>query len=130
MGNFIPIGTEGEMSHLQPHLGDTKLQQLRSSPFATTPQFHSQLVKDSEELLLKKGTPKNTQGFKPYQAVTSHFSPIRGIQTSEVTRVIFNPTAGAEGLVTPLLNDYLSSTNPPVGGRLLSFRRDRLKLLK
>ena len=95
-------------------------------------------MKDGEEFLLKKDTPKNTRGLKPYQnqpfcghlhnkkeaptgntpmgdnpkAVISHFLPIRGNQTTEVTRVIFNPTTGAEGMVTPPPNDYLTSTNP------------------
>ena len=39
------------------------------------------------------------------------FSSDKGIQTTEVTRVIFDPTAGAEGVVTPPPNDYLTSTN-------------------
>ena len=62
MGNSILIRREGEMSHL----GDIRWQQLRSSPFAPIPLFHSQLMKDGEEFLLKKDTLKNTQGFKPH----------------------------------------------------------------
>ena len=150
MGNSVCIRREREMSHLQPHLGDTRWQQLRSSPFAPIPLFHSPLVKDGEEFLLKKPPPKTLRASSPIkispfmipstirkeaaagnspmgdnpQAVTSRFPPIRGIQTSEVTRVIFYPTSGAKGEVAPLPNDYLTSTNPPVGGSLCSFRRD------
>ena len=140
MGNSVLIRREGEISHLQPHLGDTKRQQLRSSPFTPTPLFHPQLVKDGEEFFLKtKRHPKTTQN-QPFcgpsttrkeaptgnvsmgdnpQAVTNRFP--------QVTRVVFDPTAGAEGVVTLLPNDYLTSTNPPVGGYLHSFRRDWLK---
>ena len=51
------------MTHLQPHLGDSRHQELRSSPFWPSSLFQSQLVKVGEEFLLKKGTPKETQGF-------------------------------------------------------------------
>ena len=57
MGNSILIRREAEMTKLQPHLGDFRRQELRSSPFWPTPLFQSQLVKDGEEFLLKKGTP-------------------------------------------------------------------------
>ena len=50
-----------------PHLGESRRQELRNSPFWPTPLFKSQLVKDGEDFLLKKGTSKNTQGFAPYQ---------------------------------------------------------------
>ena len=55
------------MTLLQPHLGDSRRQELRNSPFWPTPLFRSQLVKDGEDFLLKKGTPKDYQGFEPYQ---------------------------------------------------------------
>ena len=55
------------MTHLQPHLGDSRRQELRSPPLWPTPLFQSQLVKNGEEFLLKKGTPKETQGFRPNQ---------------------------------------------------------------
>ena len=57
MGNAILIRREAEVTKLQPHLGDFRRQELRSSPFWPTPLFQSQLVKDREEFLLKKGTP-------------------------------------------------------------------------
>ena len=49
---------EAEMTLLQPHLGDSRCQELRNWPFWPTPLFKSQLVKDGEDFLLKKGTPK------------------------------------------------------------------------
>ena len=58
MGNSVLM--RREVPHLQPNLGDTKRQQLLS-----TPLFNSQLVKGGEEFL-KKGSPKNTQSFKSY----------------------------------------------------------------
>ena len=67
MGSSVLIRCEAEMTHLEPQLGDTRCQELRSSPFCPTPLFRSQLVKEGEEFLLNKGTSKNTQGFRPYQ---------------------------------------------------------------
>ena len=58
MGNSVLIRWEVEMTHPQSNLGDTRYQQLRSSPFSPFHLFHSQLVKEAEELLLKKGTVK------------------------------------------------------------------------
>ena len=66
MGNSVLIRREAEMTHLQPQLGDTRPEELRSSPFCPTPLFRSQLVQEGEEFL-KKATPKNTQTFRPYQ---------------------------------------------------------------
>ena len=67
MGNTGLLRCEAEMTLLQPHLGDSRRQELRNSPFWPTPLFSSQLVKDGEDFLLKKGTPKDSQGFGPYQ---------------------------------------------------------------
>ena len=88
------------MTHPQPHLGDTRRHKLRSSSFCPTPLFHSQLVKEGEELLLKKAPLKILRvldpiktnpfivpttirkeaptgnapvGVNPLQAVTNHF---------------------------------------------------------
>ena len=73
MGNTRLLRREAEMALLQPHLGDSRLRELRNSPFWPTPLFKSQLVKDGEDFLLKKGTPKESQGFGPYQNI-----PFRG----------------------------------------------------
>ena len=67
MGNSVLIRCETEMTHLEPHLVDTRYQELRSSPFCPTPLFCSQLVKEREELLLNKATPKTTLGLRSYQ---------------------------------------------------------------
>ena len=67
MGNTNLLRRETEITHLKPHLGDSRRQELSSSPFWPTPLFTSQLVKDGEEFLLYKGTPKDSQGFGPYQ---------------------------------------------------------------
>ena len=67
MGNIGLLRREAEMTLLHPHLGELRRQEMRNSPFWPTPFFKSQLVKDGEYLLLKKGTSKNTQGFAPYQ---------------------------------------------------------------
>ena len=67
MGNTGLLKREAEMTRLQPHLGDSRRQELRNSPFWPTLLFKSQPVKDGEDFLLKKGTPKDSQGFGPYQ---------------------------------------------------------------
>ena len=66
MGNTGLLRHEAEMTLLQPHLGDSRRQE-RNSPFWPTALFKSQLVKDGEDFLLKKGTRKGSQGFGPYQ---------------------------------------------------------------
>ena len=67
MGNTGLLRREAEMTLLQPHLGETRRQELRNSPFWHSSLFQSQLVKEGEDFLLKKGTSKNSQGFGPYQ---------------------------------------------------------------
>ena len=67
MGNTGLLRREAEMTLLQPHLGDSRRQELRNSPFWPTPLFKSQLVKNGEDFFFKKGTPKDSQGFGPYQ---------------------------------------------------------------
>ena len=42
--NSVLIKHEAKMAHFQPHLGDTRPQELRSSSLCPTPLFHSQLV--------------------------------------------------------------------------------------
>ena len=46
MGSTSLLRREGEMTLLEPHLGDSRCQELRNSPFWPTPLFKSQLVKD------------------------------------------------------------------------------------
>ena len=135
---------------LQPQLGETRRQELRNSPFWHSSLFKSQLVKEGEDFLIKKGTSKDSQVFGPYQnkpfrgphnkkrgsyrkrpyggnssqSSNQSFPSSRGNQTSEAPAVIFDPTLGNEGVETPPPNDSLkASLSPPVGGRLRSFRR-------
>ena len=58
---------EAEMTLLQPHLREMRRQELRNSPFWHSFLLKSQLVKEGEDFLLKKGTSKDSQGFGPYQ---------------------------------------------------------------
>ena len=67
MGNTSLLRREAEMTLFQPHLGETRCQELRNSPFWQSSLFKSQLVKEGEDFLLKKGTSKDSQGFAPYQ---------------------------------------------------------------
>ena len=137
MGNTGLLRREAEMTLLQPHLGDSRRQELRNSPFWPTPLFKSQLVKDGQDFLLKKGTPKDSQGFGPYQnksfrgphhhkkeapagnapmgaiplkAVTNRFPQLGGNRTSEATGVVFDPTQVDEGVETPSPNDSFQAS--------------------
>ena len=67
MANTGFLRREAEMTLLQPHLGETRCQELRNSSFWDPSLFESQLVKEGEDFLLKKGTSKDSQGFAPYQ---------------------------------------------------------------
>ena len=59
------------MMHLEPHIRESRCQELRSSPFWPTPLFKSQLVKDGQEFLLKKAPLKILRVLDPIK--TSHF---------------------------------------------------------
>ena len=67
MGNTGLLRHEAEMTLLQPHLGETRCQELRYLLFWHSSLFQSQLVKEGEDFLLKKGTSKDSLGFGPYQ---------------------------------------------------------------
>ena len=151
MGNTGLLRCEAEMTLLQPHLGDTRRQELRNSPFWPSSLFKSQLVKEGEDLLLKKGTSKDSQGFAPYknkpfrdphnkkrgsyrkhpcggncsQSSNQLFYSVGGNQTTEAPEVVFDLIPGGGGVETPPPNDSsIASLSPPVGGHLRSFRRD------
>ena len=142
MANTGLLRREAEMTLLQPQLGETRRQELRNSSFWDPSLFQSQLMKEGEDFLLKKGTSKDSHGFAPYQN-----KPFRGPhnkrrgsyrkrpyggnssqssnRTSEAPGVVFDPIIGEEGVETPLPNDSSkASLSPPVGGRLHSLRRD------
>ena len=65
MANTNLLRREAEMTHLQPHLGDSKHKELRSSPFWPTPLLWSQLVKDGKDFLLKKAHQKTLRILDP-----------------------------------------------------------------
>ena len=141
MGNTGLLRRKAEMTLLQPHLGETRRQKLRNSPFWHSSLFKSQLVKEGEDFLLKKGTSKDSQGFGPYQnkpfrgphnkkrgsyrkrpyGGNSSQSSNQSFSSGRGKPVVFDSSTGVEGMGTPPPNDSLS---PPVGGRLRSFRRD------
>ena len=54
------------MTMLQPHLGETRHQELRNASFWPPALFKSQLVKEGEDFLLKKGTSQDFQN-KPFR---------------------------------------------------------------
>ena len=118
MGNTGLLRCEAEMTLLQPQLGETRRQELRNSSFWDPSLFQSQLVKEGEDFLLKKGTSKDSQGFVPYQNKTfrgphnkkrgsyrkrpiggnssqssnQSFSSGRGKPNFRGSRVVFDPT--------------------------------------
>ena len=78
MGNTGLPRREAEMTLLQPQLGETRRQELRNSPFWDPSLFQSQLVKEGEDFLLKKGTSKDSQGFGPYKPFRGPHNKKRG----------------------------------------------------
>ena len=138
------------MTLLQPHLRETRRQELRNASFWPPSLFKSQLLKEGEDFLLKKAPQKILRlwdptrispfvvptrkeaptgnapmGAIPHKAVTNRCLPTGENTTSEAPGVVFDPTIGEEGVETPLPNDsFKASNSPPVGGRLRSFSRD------
>ena len=119
MGNTGLLRREAEMTLLQPHLGDSRRQELRNSPFWPTPLFRSQLVKDGEDFLLKKAPLKThrvldpiktspfvvsttirkeaptgnaSMGTIPPKAVINRFPQVWGNRRTEASEVVFDPT--------------------------------------
>ena len=72
MANTGLLRREAKMTLLQHQLGETRCQELRNSSFWDPSLFQSQLVKEGEDFLLKKGTSKDSQGFAPYQNKPFH----------------------------------------------------------
>ena len=123
MANTGLLRREAEMTLLHPQLGETRRQELRNSSFWDPSLFESQLVKEGEDFLLKKGTSKDSQGFAPYQN-----KPFRGPHKKRGSyrkRPYGGNTSQSSNQSFP--NDSSkASLSPPVGGRLRSFRRDWL----
>ena len=142
------------MTLLQPHLGDSRHQELMNLRFWPSPLFKSQFLKDGEDFLLKKAPLRTLRVLEPIKtspfvvpttirkeaptgnapmgaislkAATNRFPQVGGNQTQEASGVVFDPTQGDEGVATLPPNDsFQASLSPPVGGRLRSFRRDWL----
>ena len=153
MANTGLLRREAEMTLLHPQLGEMRRQELRNSSFWEPSLFESQLVKEGEDFLLKKGTSKDCQGFAPYrnkpfrgphkkrgsyrkrpyggnssQSSNQSFSSGSGKPNFRGSRGRFRPHNRGRGRGNPLPNDSSkASLSPPVGGRLRSFRRDWLK---
>ena len=142
MGNTCMLRREAEMTLLQPQLGETRRQELKNSPFWHSSLFKSQLV-EGEDFLLKKGTSKDCQCFRPYEPFRGSHNKKRGSyrkhpyggNSSQSSNQSFSSGRGkpnfrgsgtkGEGVQTPPPKNFLTaSLSPPVGGRLCSFRRD------
>ena len=65
MGSTGLLRREAEMTLLQPHLGDTRHQELRNSLFWPSSLFKSQLVKEGEDFFLKKAPLKMLRVLDP-----------------------------------------------------------------
>ena len=151
MGNTSLLRREAEMTLLQPHLRETRCQELRNLPFWHSSLFKSQLVKGGEYFLLKKGTSKDSQGFalyqnkpfrglhnkkrgsyrkRPYggnspQSSNQSFSSGREKPNFRGSRGRFRPHSRGRRHRNPSPHDSLkASLSPPVGDHLHSFRRD------
>ena len=146
MGNTNLLKREAEMTHLQPHLGDTRRQELRSSPFQPTLNNELRMEKSSS----LKGTPKDPLGFGPYQnkpfrgphnnkrgsyrkrpcgeqstpSSNQFFSSGRGKLDNRCSRGRFRPHSRDEGMETSPPNDSLKASLTPPVGHLRSLRRD------
>ena len=140
------------MTNLHPDLGETRRQELRNSPFLSSPLFHSQLVQEGEEFLLKKGSSKSQgQTFRPYQNPFRGHQRVRGryrkcpygqstpgsstssnrvVSVAEAALASADPIAGVEVQETPQNND--SHRDPQVGGCLMQVQESlgRRKMFK
>ena len=134
MGNTGLLRHEAEMTLLQPHLGETRRQELRNMSWPPS-LIKSQLVKEGKDptrispfvVPTRKEAPKGNapMGAIPHKAVTNRFLPTGENKTLEAPGVVIDPTIEEEGMETPLPNDsFKASSSPPVGGRLHSFSRD------
>ena len=132
------------MTLLQPHLGETRRQELRNSTQVSTCEGGGRCPP-------QKGTSKDSQGFGPYQnkpfrgphnkkrgsyrkhpnggnssqSSNESFPSGRGKPNFRGSRGCFRPHNKGRGRGKTSPNDSLkASLSPPVGGRLRSLRRD------
>ena len=95
MGSTGLLSREAEMTLLQPHLGETRRQELRN--FWDSSLFKSQLVKEGEGFHFKKGTSKDSMGFGPYKPFRGPHNKKRGLY-----RKRFRPHNRGRGHGNPL----------------------------
>ena len=118
MGNLGLLRREAEMTLLQPHLGETRRQELRNASWLPS-LFKSQLLKEGKTSFLKKAPQKILRvsdptrispfvvptrkeaptgnapmGAIPLKAVTNRFPPAGKNKTSEAPGVVFDPRIG------------------------------------
>ena len=120
MGNTSLLRREAEMTLLQPHLWNSRCQELRNSPFWPTPLFRSQSrmektssfkkaplktrrvldpIKTSPFVVpttIRKETATGNapMGPIPPKAVINRFPQVGGNRTTEASEVIFDPPKG------------------------------------
>ena len=75
LGNTSLLPREAEMTLLHPHLGESRRQELRNSPFWTSPFLKSQLMKYGEVFLLKKALAKTLRVLDPIKQALSWSPP-------------------------------------------------------
>ena len=112
MGKTDLLRRKAKMILLQPHLGDSRRQELRNSPFWPTSLFKSQSRMEKTSSF-KKGTPNDSQGFGPYQNKPFRgphhnkkrgsyrkrpyegFPQVGGNRTTEASEIVFDCIQGA-----------------------------------
>ena len=112
MGNTGLLRHEAEMTLLQPHLGDTRRQELRNSPFWSSllSQSRREMASSSKKAPLKMLRVSDPIKISPLvvptirkEAPTGNAQSFSsgGNRISEAPRVIFDPTLGGEDMETP-----------------------------
>ena len=127
-----PAKTRAEVTLLQPHLGDSRRQELRNSPFLPTPLFKSQSMMEKtssfKEAPLKirrvfdpiKASPfvvpttireeaptgNTPMGAISPKAVISRFPQVGRNRTIEASEVVFDPIQGDKDVETPPMTPY------------------------
>ena len=104
-----------EVTLLQPHLGKTRCQELGNSPFWHSSLFKSQLVKEGEDFLLKKGTSKDSQGFGRYQN-----KPFQGPHNKKRGSYRKRPYGGNSSQSSNQSHKAVTNRFPQVGGNRTS----------
>ena len=114
MGNTGLLRRQAEVTLLQPHLGDSRRQERRNSPFWPTPLFktppkiHRVLdpIKTSPFVVpttIRKEAPTGNalMGAIPPKAVISCIPQVGENRTTEASEVVFDPIHGDKGMKTP-----------------------------